>query len=324
MKILIVRFSSIGDIVLTTPIIRGLKTQLKTSEIHYLTKSGFVSIVDPNPYIDKVYSIEKSIDEVVSELKTEEYDWIIDLHNNIRTKSLKSKLKKPSKTFKKLNYQKWLLVNLKKDKMPDIHVVDRYYNAVIDLGIVKDNLPCDFYIEKSNRVDVEISLNVKPNEYFSIAIGAQFATKQLPAEQLVQIIEKIKKPVVLIGGETDTELAEDIIAKSNAKVISACGKYNLQQSADIVRQSSKILTNDTGMMHIASSFNIPVVSAWGNTVPSLGMFPYHPKDKNFSIHQVGGLSCRPCSKIGYQECPKNHFNCMKMQDTEAIARDINS
>ena len=78
------------------------------------------------------------------------------------------------------------------------------------------------------------------------------------------------------------------------------------------------------MMHIASSFNIPVVSAWGNTVPSLGMFPYHPKDKNFSIHQVGGLSCRPCSKIGYQECPKNHFNCMKMQDTEAIARDINS
>ena len=192
MKILIVRFSSIGDIVLTTPIIRGLKTQLKTSEIHYLTKSSFVSIVDPNPYIDKVYSIEKSIDEVVSELKTEEYDWIIDLHNNIRTKSLKSKLKKPSKTFKKLNYQKWLLVNLKKDKMPDIHVVDRYYNAVIDLGIVKDNLPCDFYIEKSNKVDVEISLNVKPNEYISIAIGAQFKTKQLPIEQLVQIIEKIK------------------------------------------------------------------------------------------------------------------------------------
>ena len=322
MKILIVRFSSIGDIVLTTPVIRGIKTQLDNSEIHYLTKSNFASIVAPNPYIDKVFTIDKSIDEVLSELKTQNYDWIIDLHNNIRTKSLKTKLKKPSKTFNKLNYKKWLLVKFKKNRMPDLHVVDRYYHAVADLGVTKDNLPCEFYIEKDNKVDVEKSLNVKPNEFISIAIGAQFKTKQLPASQLIQLISKLKSKVVLIGGETDVDLANEVIAKSDTKVISACGNYNLQQSADIVRQSLKLMTNDTGMMHIASSFEIPIISIWGNTVPDLGMYPYKPNGGTFSIHQVEGLSCRPCSKIGYQVCPKEHFNCMKMQNIEEIIEKL--
>lgn len=319
MKILFVRFSSIGDIVLTTPVIRCTKQKLDNVEIHYLTKNSFENIIAPNPAISKVFTIEKSIDEVVEKLKLENYDWIIDLHNNIRTKSLKSKLKRPSKTFKKLNYKKWLLVNLKKDKMPNIHVVDRYFDTVSHLGVKSDAKPCDYFIEKENEVDVSDELGLQKHNYIAIAIGAQFKTKQMPASLLVKIIDQLKEDVVLIGGPTDVDLATDVVAKSKKKIVNTCGKFNLQQSASIVAQSKRIITNDTGMMHIASAFNISISSVWGNTVPSLGMYPYHPGNTKFSIHEVKNLSCRPCSKIGFQKCPKGHFNCMNLQDAEKIA-----
>jgi ADP-heptose:LPS heptosyltransferase len=104
----------------------------------------------------------------------------------------------------------------------------------------------------------------------------------------------------------------------------ACGSFTLQQSASIVQQSKVLLTNDTGLMHIASCFEVPVVSVWGNTVPVLGMYPYYPQKRSlFSIHEVTNLNCRPCSKIGFKECPKGHFNCMKLQDSKRIASDVN-
>lgn len=319
MKILFVRFSSIGDIVLTTPVIRCAKEQLNDVEIHYLTKKSFKNIIAPNPSVDKVFTIEKSVDEVIEQLKLENYDWIIDLHNNIRTKSLKSKLKRPSKTFKKLNYKKWLLVNLKKDKMPNLHVVDRYFDTVSHLGVKSDAKSCDFFIEKENEVDVSDELGLQKHNYVAIAIGAQFKTKQIPAELLVNIISNLKQEVVLIGGPTDIDLANEVVAKCDKTVVNTCGKYNLQQSASIVAQAQHLITNDTGMMHIGSTFNLSISSVWGNTVPSLGMYPYHPKKQNYSIHEVKNLSCRPCSKIGYQKCPKGHFNCMNLQSVEKIA-----
>ena len=116
LKILVVRFSSIGDVVLTTPVVRALKNQLDFPEIHFLTKKPFASILDGNTNVDRIITIEKSIDEVVDQLKLEKYDWVIDLHNNLRTASLKKKLRRPSKTFNKLNIRKWLLVKFKIDK----------------------------------------------------------------------------------------------------------------------------------------------------------------------------------------------------------------
>lgn len=212
MKILIVRFSSIGDVVLTTPILRAIKSQLKDAEIHVLTKSAFRSVIDANPNVSKIFTIEKSIDEVIDVLKTEEYDWIIDLHNNIRTKALKSKLRRPSRTFRKLNIEKWMLVNVKIDRMPKIHVVDRYFEAVAHLGVQPDGKPGDFFIDPVNQIDVA-TLGLSPKSYIALAIGAQHATKQLPVSKWVEIIERIESPVVLIGGPTDSNNAKAILAQ---------------------------------------------------------------------------------------------------------------
>jgi len=323
-KILVVRFSSIGDIVLTSPVVRAIKEQVKGIEIHYLTKTAFKSIVEPNPRIDKVYTINSSVNEVIPELQKEQYDWVIDLHNNIRTKALKSKLRKPSKTFRKLNFKKWLLVNFKLNKLPALHVVDRYFETVQHLGVKNDAKKGEFYIEEVNRVDVRKEFGFSPKKYIAVAIGAQFATKRLPAEKLIKILGKIGHPVVLIGGGSDKEVAQQVCDElKRDDVFDACGKYNIQQSASIVEQSLKLLTNDTGMMHIASCISVPIISVWGNTVPDLGMSPYMPSEKTgFSIHQVEGLSCRPCSKIGYQKCPKGHFKCMLDQNEDAIIKDV--
>lgn len=323
MKILVIRFSSIGDVVLTTSIVRCLKLQTN-AEIHFITKEGFKTVLKDNPYIDKLITIKSSIKEVEEDLKKEQYDWVIDLHKNIRTLSLKHKLKAPSHSFPKLNKEKWLLVKFKINKMPKVHIVDRYFETVKHLGVVNDNLPGDFFIAAESEVNIQSTFGIT-EKFVAIAIGAQFATKRLPFEKLKEVISKINSPILLVGGPTDTELATSIVeAFPSKQITNACGGFSLQQSASIVSKASVLLTNDTGLMHIAACFKTPIVSVWGNTVPDLGMYPYLPNHTElYSIHQVENLSCRPCSKIGYKKCPKGHFNCMNLQDSSAIIDDIN-
>ena len=295
MKVLIVRFSSIGDVVLTTPIIRALKKQIPSIEIHYITKENNLPILANNPCIDQLFTIQKSIAECVDKLKAQNYDYLIDLHKNTRTLSLKKQLAIPYLTFPKLNIEKWLLVNFKWNRMPDIHIVDRYFKAVETLGVKNDLLPCDYFITEKEQVQTETMLNVQPKSYLAIAIGS-----------------------------TDANFAHKLIQRFPEKqVTSACGNFTLSQSASIVQQAKAILTNDTGLMHIASCFEIPTISVWGNTVPVLGMYPYFPRLKNaFSMHEVENLKCRPCSKIGFQQCPKKHFSCMNDQNIDEILASI--
>ncbi|MDD2982734.1 MAG: glycosyltransferase family 9 protein [Crocinitomicaceae bacterium] len=322
MKILVVRFSSIGDIVLTSPVVRCLKQQIPNATIHFLTKKSYRPLVDNNPYIDQVYAIDKSIDECLPRLKNEKYDFVVDLHNNLRTFSLKNKLRVPAAAFPKLHKEKWLLVNFKKEMKDKRHIVDRYFEAVKSLKVVNDLLPCDFFISQADEVDV-LRYDLKPTQYIAFAVGAQFATKRMPVEKMKEILSQIDVPVVLLGGPTDQEVGKELSKFSN--VIDLTGKLSIGQSASVVKQSAVLLTHDTGLMHIASAFQIPIVSVWGNTVPAFGMYPYYPSDSSkFSVHEVNGLACRPCSKIGFQACPKKHFNCMQLQDTKKIALDLMS
>lgn len=322
MKILVVRFSSIGDIVLTTPVVRCLKLQLPGVEIHYLTKKKFAGILSSNPHIDKLHTIDRSINEVLSTLKMEKFDFVVDLHTNLRTKSLIWKLRVPSASFPKLNFKKWLYVRFKINKLPDVHIVERYFETVKSLDVKNDQQPCEYFIASEDQVDVT-SLGLEPNSYVAFAIGAQFATKRMPTSKLIELCNAIGKPVVLLGGPEDAETAKAIISQSTGNIQSQCGTLRLGQSASVVQQAQLLVTHDTGLMHIASAFNKRIVSIWGNTTPSLGMYPYMPQNsKNYSIHQVEGLSCRPCSKIGFQSCPKKHFSCMHLQDVGKIAKEI--
>ncbi|MFK5856255.1 MAG: glycosyltransferase family 9 protein [Bacteroidota bacterium] len=318
-KILLIRFSSIGDIVLTTPIVRAIKQQ-SDYELHVLTKKQYSGIYEANPNVEKVHSFKKNISECLGELKSEKFDVIVDLQKSMRSHNVKKQLKVQSYTFPKVNIEKWLLVNFKINRLPDIHIVDRYLKAVEHLGIKNDNLGLEYYIPIDDEViPVKINDNLK-NGYIGFVIGGQHSTKILPSEKAVQIISNIEKPVVLLGGPDDKQRGDDLVKMlPNSIVINTCGFFNINQSASLVRQADVIITNDTGLMHIAAAFNKPTISIWGNTVPAFGMYPYMPKNSNnFTIAEVANLSCRPCSKIGYNKCPKKHFKCMLDQDVEAI------
>ena len=307
LKILVVRFSSIGDIVLTTPVVRMLKKQLN-AQVHYLTKSSYVSLLKNNPYIDSVYQIDNSISEVIADLKKEKYDYVIDLHSNLRTQILKFRLGMPAKSFNKLNMEKFMLTNFKLDKMPKIHIVDRYLETVKHLGVKNDNQGLDFFLSANDKLDISIF----PKNYIVFIIGGQHATKILPNEKIISIIKKVNKPVLLVGGPEDAHRGEEI-AKACDKVVNTCGKYSILHSASLVQQATMVITHDTGMMHIAAAFNKKIYSVWGNTVPEFGMYPYLESEQSKRI-EVKGLNCRPCSKIGYDKCPKGHFKCMQEID----------
>ena len=324
MKILVVRFSSIGDIVLTTPVLRAIKTQRPEVEIHYLTRKTYASLLENNPHIHHLHSFDQSINEILPMLKKERYDLIVDLHKNLRTFRLKFALKRPTSSFEKENVKKWILVNFKKDILPKVHIVDRYFSAVKRLKVISDNKPGELFLSPDQTMDTKVQFDVLPKKYTAVAIGAQFGTKRMPENLIAQIIQQSSAPILIVGGQEDRERGNRICELCpDRKVINTCGELSIMQSASIVAQSSSLLTGDTGMMHIAACFDVPIVSVWGNTVPALGMYPYYPTHpEKYSIHEVLDLTCRPCSKIGFQECPKAHFNCMNLQNSAAIAKDL--
>lgn len=322
MKVLIIRFSSIGDIVLTTPVIRCVREQAG-AEVHFLTKAGFAGLLSANPYVSKLWTIRKDISEVFSSLLAEHYDHVIDLHANLRTLELRTRLfsnntlhlrPRPKwHAFDKLNLEKYLLVNFKINKLPDTHIVDRYLTAAEPLNVQNDGKGLDYFVPESDKVN--LAEEGLPASYLILVIGAAHATKRLTTEQMAAFCALLPDPILLLGGPAERETGE-AIAAGLPHVTNVCGRFKLGGSADLIRQAKAVVTHDTGMMHIAAAFNKPILSIWGNTVPDFGMYPYLPEQvsqEKQRRQEVSGLSCRPCSKIGYQTCPKEHFRCIKDQ-----------
>lgn len=320
MKILILRFSSIGDIVLTTPVVRCLCEQTG-AEVHFLCKKAFATVYDGNPYLHKCWTFEKEVDEVLHALKKEKFDFIVDLHHNLRSARVKLALRRPSASFSKRNWEKWLLVNLHINRMPDEHIVDRYIDTVKHLGVHYDGRGLDFFIRPNNEVDPS-TLPLQP--FVTVVVGAAHATKRLTDQQLTELCAGLQHPVVLLGGKEDVVRGDSIAKQAGSHVSNFCGKLNLQQSASVIRQAATVCTHDTGLMHMAAALNKNMVSVWGNTVPAFGMTAYYP-DGSAAKHtrmEINGLSCRPCSKIGFEVCPKGHFRCMLDQKSEDLQQAI--
>ncbi len=345
-KILILRFSSIGDIVLTTPVIRCLKMQFPSVhneelELHYATKASFATVLKHNPYLDKVHLLQKeqSLSDFISILKQENFDIIIDLHKNLRTSIIKLRLSAKSYTFEKLNIEKWMYVNLKKNKMPNRHIVERYMDTIKPLGITleEDEKQSDDQNKSKEVTGLDYFLGVEDHfehnwlpkshqeGYIAFAIGGAHNTKKLPLKRMIELCDRINKPIVLLGGkedikngqaifdffekDRDTFESQEAIEKLGKKtrIFDGCGKLTLGQSASLLKQSKVVFTHDTGLMHIAAAFKKKIYSIWGNTTPSFGMYPYKTE---FVIFENNKINCRPCSKIGFKTCPKGHFKCM--------------
>lgn len=329
MNFLIIRFSSFGDIVLTTPVVRCLKKQLPDARIHYLTLPAYASILRHNPYIDEVLEADPDQPGWLTRLQGHTYDAVIDLHHNLRSLKVKRALKRPAYSFHKLNIEKWLRTALKIDVLPKVHIVDRYLDTLRSFGIRNDGAGLDYFIPAGEQIRESDIPTSHLAGYVGVVVGAALPTKRLPAALLAQLCQRIDFPVILLGGIQDQAAGDLIAAADPGKIYNACGKFRFNESADLVRRARLVVTHDTGLMHVAAAFRKPIISIWGNTIPELGMYPYYgdnylqPSEKPpYEVVEVKGLFCRPCSKIGYPRCPLGHFRCMQRQDIPHIVELI--
>jgi len=317
-KFLIIRFSSIGDIVLTSPVARCIKTQVEGARIHYLVRQKFGALVSTNPFIDKVHLFENDLNKTIKELKSENFDYIIDLHNNIRSFLVKLRISAIPFSFHKQNFNKWLLVHLKINHLPGISIVDRYLDTVKTFDVTNDGRGLDYFIPVKDFVNTTSFPVAFHKGFIVFTIGANHATKRMPVEKIIDLIKNINLPLILLGDGNDKIQGDQIVSAVGNNVFNACGLYNINQSASIVKQSKVVISHDTGLMHIAAAFGKKIISVWGNTVPEFGMYPYQP-DPDSRIIQVENLKCRPCSKLGFKKCPKKHFRCMNDINTKQVA-----
>lgn len=325
MKILLLRFSSIGDIVLTTPVVRCLRMQLPDAQLHYLTQDAFAPLLQHNPHLNKVHTFNKrdGIAKVIPALKEEKFDFVVDLHHNLRSLLVKTKLGVTSASFPKLNMEKYLLVRLGINRLPDKHIVDRYFEAVKPLGVKNDHRGLDFFFSAAPESLLPELPEALHGGFVALVTGALQGTKQIPEHRLAEIIAGLQLPVALIGGKAESELGARLALKFPNKAFNYCGKLSLEGSAAMLQQSRLVMSADTGMMHIAAALKKPIASVWGNTVPEFGMYPYLPAEVPQYRAEVRGLKCRPCSKIGHSSCPKKHFRCMEDQDFPALIQWAN-
>jgi len=339
MRLLFIRFSSIGDIVFTTPAIRCAKQQIPGVEIHFLTKAAMKAVTIGNPYIDHFHYFDKDLQATINQLKACKFDYIIDLHKNYRTYQIQKALGVPSLSYEKLSLQKFLLTKLHLNFMPMRHIADRCLDALSSLGVVNDGKGLDYFIPKETAINTAALPASFESGYIALVIGASYATKKLPVSALQQLCHKIPYPIVLIGGKEDEAEGAAVEAINPIKVWNACGKFNLQESALLVKQAKTVISHDTGFLYIACAFHKKTVAIWGATSPALQVEPYYPVAQqvnqttlntetastilnNNEMHFnaiVPNLACQPCSNYGTNQCPQGHFACMKKQDLQSIA-----
>lgn len=321
-KVLIVRFSSIGDIVLTTPVIRAVKQQMNDGdvEVHYITKKSFASIIEPNPFVDRVWTIEKNVDEVAEQLRAEAFDYVFDLHNNLRSRKVSRAAGALTFRFNKLNLRKWWYVNTKMNVMPEVHIVERYMDTVRSFGIDYDGGGLDYFVEEKD--DYSIEDVAFESGYLAWAIGGNHDGKKLPVDRMAKLASRMDLPIVLLGGPEDELAGEAIVeAAKSEHVINMCGKLRLGQSASVLSKATLVLCHDTGLMHIAAAFKLPVISIWGATVPEFGMYPFEPGEGSIMIeaHEGG----RPYSKLGNKQWYKPPFKGLEKLDINEILAAVN-
>ncbi len=324
-RILIIRFSSIGDIVLTFTVASTIKSLYPHCKIDFVTKPQFKELLNACPDLDTIYTLTGTVAQLRKELDFNQYDAILDLHHNLRSRILLGFQFGKVYRFPKNNIEKWLLTTFKIRPKIIRHVTERYletlsaYTKAPIVGIAPA-----YRVPDASKIDIKETFQVEPSKYVAVAIGAQFATKRMPTDLLVELIQKINLPVLLLGAKEDQLTANEILEQCTSNIIfSAVGTATIHESAWLVKNAKALLTHDTGLMHIGASFEVPLHVIWGNTTRDFGMYPYRVEQEQVFNYEVSGLSCRPCSKIGHQSCPKGHFSCMRQQDLVAIAHAIN-
>jgi len=314
-KILILRLSSIGDILLTTPFIRQVRTAFPKAQIDYVIKTGFSELLSNNPHLDNVYDVKpdqgiKGLLVLKKFLKKQSYDYVFDLHNNFRTKALTAFTNKNA--IKKDKLKRTILVYTKHNRYNEIiPIPQRYLNVGKFAGIKDDELGLELFWKDETEKKIDASLNKDKinSQIIVLAPGAAHYTKRWPLEYFKELIEKISKSYndsIVLLGSADERKDFDCLVQSQ-RVINFAGQLSLLESAAVLSRARLIISNDSGLMHMATAVKTPLIALFGSTVKELGFFPFRSEH---IIVENTELNCRPCSHIGKSKCHLKHFQCM--------------
>ncbi|MVM37814.1 glycosyl transferase [Spirosoma sp. HMF3257] len=308
LKILVLQFASIGDVVLTTPVVRSLKQQLPNAIIHFCTKQAYQSIVENNPRIARAHFVDGNLFRLLKELRAEQFDYVIDLQNTFLTSLIKATTGSRSYSIEKQSFREWLYIRWKVNAMTEQHIVDRYMATIQPLGVENDGRGLDYFIPYKDEVETNWLPETHQNGFVAYAIGGQSLTRRLPVLRMIELCIKINYPVILLGDKADRKVGDEIVqAIGERQIYNACGHFNLNQSASLLQRARVVFSHDTGLMHIAAAFRKKVYSIWGSTTPQFGFYPY--KTPHVRL-ETPGLGCRPCSASNSGNCPMKHFKCM--------------
>jgi heptosyltransferase-2 len=317
-RILIIRLSSLGDILLTTPFVRALKKFNPQLNIEFLLRQEYKDLLVMNPNINQLYFFTRNDFEnlnLINKLRQQPFDLIIDLQNNLRSRGLISKLKGEKVKFDKKSFQKLLLVKTKINLLRNAPPIPVRYAQVID-GIELDDFGLDLFTDREPSEEIKSKENL-----IGICPGARHFTKRWPLEYYIELSKLLiqnKFNVVLFGGKIDKKICERI-KKEIPQAINLCNEDDILQTAADMKLCKTIVCNDSGLMHTASAVGTKLLTIFGSSVKEFGFVPYNCKSL---ILENNSLGCRPCSHIGRESCPEKHFACMKEIKPEFVFNEL--
>lgn len=306
-RVLIIRLSSLGDVLLTTPVVRALKKKYPDCKIDFLVRNQYSDVLRYNQNLNRIYEFNPpNVKELLNELKQNNYDFILDLQNNFRSRKITLRLKTKVYRFKKLSVRKFLLVNFKINLMKNSKsIVERYAESFPEIQL--DNHGLEIFIPKELENKIQ---NFNKDSIIGFCPGSKHFTKRWLPEYFVELGKKLSNDgftILIFGGKDD----ESICSKISRQIPNSINLQNNNEillTAAYMKKCKLIVTNDSGLMHTASAVKTPVLVIFGSSVKEFGFLPY--KIKNIILENEN-LRCRPCSHIGKEGCPKDHFKCMK-------------
>jgi heptosyltransferase II len=315
--VLVVRFSAIGDILLTTPLLRAIRARYPGARIAVLTKESYVPLLSHNPHVSEVLPVapHEGVLAIAERIRGVRYSHLLDLHANLRSHALRRLAPGPWRSYEKRTLDRALLITAKRDRYgTNVPIAERYFEAAKELEVEPDGGPPDFFLSEeadcraAERLDA-VGLG-RERPIVAIAPGAAHATKRWPVEHWIELVGRITPTgadVAILGGADGAEPAAAIASAAGANVANLAGALGLQETGAVIRRSEVLISGDTGVMHMATGVGTPVVALFGPTVRQFGFFPYRSPSSVVELE----LPCRPCSAHGTRRCPLGHHHCMR-------------
>jgi heptosyltransferase-2 len=313
---LAVRFSSIGDILLTTPLLRAIRHRHRDARLTVLTKQAYAPLLSHNPHVDRIMALGPglALSRVAREIRAGGYTHRLDLHGSLRSHALRALAPGHWASYPKHRIARTLLIRTKRNRYRDRRPVpERYFSAALNLDVSPDGAPPEFFLGPDAEQEAAAWLIrsglAADRPLVTVAPGAAHATKRWPLEYWRALVSQIVSggfSVAIVGGPDDSRLGVSLAGTGHGQVANAAGAFGLQTTGALLRRSAAVVSGDTGVMHMATGVGTPVVALYGPTVEPFGFFPYTRR----STVLERALSCRPCSSQGGPRCPLGHHRCM--------------